>query len=156
MISIEPTPEALAAEVLDTMPLVMYYIRSYVRRETKSSSSIPQVRVLAFIKRRPGSSLSELAEALGVTKATASTLVERMVQKRLVKRTEDPKERRCIVLTLTKEGEVHLAEVRDLAIGEVARILKDLPAQKLRKIHEGMALLHEVFGVTGNGMHKEE
>ena len=156
MISIDPTPEALAAEVLDTAPLVLYYIRSFVRRETKSSSSLPQVRVLAFLKRVPGSSLSELAENLGVTKATASTLVDRMVQRKLVKRGEDPNERRCVVLSLTKEGDAHLSEVRELAIAEVARILKDLPAQKLRKIHEGMALLHDVFRVTENGAHKEE
>src|SRR5262245_66456418 len=102
------TPELCAREVMETVPLVMRFIRMEMRSRRAPSLSVPQFRVLTFLSRRPGAPLSGVAEHLGVTRSTASAIIERLVRRRLVSRTAHPQERRCVVLTLTPTGAQHL------------------------------------------------
>lgn len=79
-----------ANRVMDTIPLVIRFIRADMRENSAASLSIPQLRSLAFLQRNPGASLSDLAEHLGVTCATASTATERLVQRNFVQRIDHP------------------------------------------------------------------
>ena len=63
-------------ELMDTAPQIMQAIRVEMRRGHGSDISIPQFRTLAFIQRNPDSSLSNLAEHLGLTLPSASKLVD--------------------------------------------------------------------------------
>ena len=65
-----------AARVMEAVPLVMRFIRADMRAINATDMSVPQFRTLAFLDRNPGASLSELAEHLGVTRATASANTE--------------------------------------------------------------------------------
>ena len=141
----EITAEILAAEVLEATPLVMYFLRRHVRQHGQLITSIPQVRLLAYLRRYPGASLSEVADGLGVTKATTSNLVDRLVRMRLVQRTEDPQERRCVILNLTGDGEERFQEVRQLAVRELGHALRDLSPAKMRQISDGICLLQDIF-----------
>src|SRR5271169_2944547 len=71
------TPELCASTVVDAVPLVNRFMRSQVSKHLKSAASMAQVRTLAYLTRNPGASLSELADHLCVTKATASATIER-------------------------------------------------------------------------------
>lgn len=66
--------------------------------------TVQQLRVLGLIHRRDGLPLTALADALGVSAPTASGLAERLVDKRLVERVEDPSDRRVRLLRLTAQG----------------------------------------------------
>jgi DNA-binding MarR family transcriptional regulator len=122
----------------------MYFLRKQLRTQLKTVS-LPQARTLAFLKRCPGASLSTLADSIGVTKATASNLVDRMVQRGMISREEDPNERRCIVLSLTGSGEKALNEANELAVIELSKVLANVPPDRLQKIYEGMTELRSVF-----------
>src|SRR5215470_14895794 len=122
------SPAGCAEEVMDTVPLVMRFMRAEVRRHEKTASSVTQIRVLAFLKRNPGASLSGVADHLCVTRATASATIERMVRRGLVDRSDNPNERRCIVLTATAAGEEHYRRARRVAQAAVAGKLASLPA----------------------------
>jgi len=135
----------LAAKLMETVPLVMYHIRSKVLHNGETVTSLPQTRVLAFIHNCPGSSLSRLADSLAVTRATASTMVDKLVRAAMVVRTTDPTDRRNIILSLTKAGEDQLLATRRIAIAEIAELVKDLPAEKLAALEESLGLLKEVF-----------
>ncbi|MGH9549831.1 MAG: MarR family winged helix-turn-helix transcriptional regulator [Terriglobales bacterium] len=146
MLTTEVTPRLLAAEILECTPRIMYFIRREIRRQLKGSS-LPQVRVLAFLSRSPGATLSLLAESLGVTKATASNLTDKLVQRGWVNRIEDPNERRCVLLSLTEEGEKQFRKANDMAVLELSQILINVPPGKLRKIYEGVSALRAVCEV---------
>src|SRR5213593_56534 len=88
-----------AREILETVPLVMRVVRGEMRRQGAHLVSVPQFRALAFVERHPGASLAGVAEHLGVTAPTASTIVDRLVRRRLVGRVPDPAERRRVVLS---------------------------------------------------------
>lgn len=146
------TPELCASEVMETVPLVTRFMRSRVSH-VKSAPSIAQIRALGFLTRNPGASLSVVADHLCVTKATASATIERMVQHGLVNRSEDPKERRCVVLTITTAGAKHYQLAREVAQTAVAEVLSQLPESKLREITEGLTVLREAFNESN---HRDE
>lgn len=133
-----------ATELMETMPLVMRHIRRLIRGQ-RSNVSLAQVRLFALLKDSPGSSLSDVADFLGVSKPTASSLVERMVQRGLVVREDDPNERRCVVLSLTRSGEAYLQEIRQFAIGEIGKLFEAIPERELLKLIDGLSLLKSAF-----------
>lgn len=143
MLTIETTAEACAREVMETVPLVMRFIRSEIRRN--SGLSVPQFRVLNLLRRCPASSLSNVADHLGVTLPTASVMMERLVRRGLVDRAEDPDERRRVVLTLTDSGKEHLQATFEANRRAVAETLAHMSPSELKKITEGARLLKSAF-----------
>ena len=53
---------------------------------------------------RGTSNVSDLGEGLGITIAAASQMLERLVQQELIRRSEDPQDRRAKKLVLTDKG----------------------------------------------------
>lgn len=134
---------------METVPAMLRFLRAEMRRHGAPFLSVPQFRVLVFLYRHPGVSLSSAAEHLGVTCPTASVLVDRLVRRGLVDRAAYPQERRRLVLTLTATGAQHLQQARNAARTRVAGLLADLSAVELQKIVEGVTLLGKVFKEAG-------
>jgi DNA-binding MarR family transcriptional regulator len=130
---------------METVPMVMHFLRAEARRHGTPFLSVPQFRVLVFLYRHPGASLSSAAEHLGVTCPTASVLVDRLVRRGLVDRSAYPQERRRIALTLTATGAQHLQQARGATRACVASLLAGLSGVELHKIEEGVTLLGKVF-----------
>jgi DNA-binding MarR family transcriptional regulator len=102
-----PAEEAASA-VLETVPLVMRAIRARMREGRPVGVTVAQFRTLLFIRRRPGTDLSGVAEHLGTSLPAASELVARLVRQELVARETDPASRRRIRLTLSISGNAQL------------------------------------------------
>ncbi len=147
------TSDACARTVMETVPMVMRFIRTEMRRNGASALSVPQLRALSFLDRNPGSCLFHVADHLGVTTPTASVIVDRLVRRGLLLRSEDPQERRRLVLTLTPKGSRHLEQARSATRTWIAEVLAPLPRPALRRIEEGISLLGSVFrqAIGGNG-----
>jgi DNA-binding MarR family transcriptional regulator len=139
------TPEVCAQEAMETVPLVMRFIRQEMRSRRAPSLSVPQFRVLTFLSHVPGAPLARVTEHLGVSRSTASAIVDRLVRRKLVNRTEDPRERRCVVLTLTPAGAQHLQQARDATRTRLAQALSDLSAAELQQVSEGLTRLGHAF-----------
>jgi DNA-binding MarR family transcriptional regulator len=140
--------EECAATVMETIPLIMRFIRADMRIHSAASLSIPQLRSLAFLNRSPGASLSDLAEHLGVTCATASATTERLVQRNLVQRIDDPQERRRVLLYLTDDGKHHLKQSQDQTCTHIAELLDNLTPEQISHVAAGLTLLKTVFEST--------
>jgi DNA-binding MarR family transcriptional regulator len=130
---------------METVPLVMRFIRTEMRSRRAPSLSVPQFRVLTFLSHRPGAPLSSVAEHLGVARSTASATVDRLVRRQLVQRKTHPEERRSVVLTLTSTGMQHLQQVRDAASTRMAKVLAGLSAADLLQVSQGLTLLGNAF-----------
>lgn len=147
-ISQKTTSKDCAAKVMETIPLVMRAIRADMRAIGSTTLSVPQFRTLAFLDHNPGTSLSELAEHLGVTRATASATIERLVQRNYVHRNDHPQERRRVVLKLTEDGLHHLEQARKQTRDRIADLFSDLTQEQILQIEEGLILLKQVFEQT--------
>ncbi|CAN1213266.1 MarR family transcriptional regulator [Tumidithrix helvetica PCC 7403] len=130
---------------MDVIPTVMQCIHTEVRQQKSSCLSIPQLRTLAFLQANMGASLAELADYLGVSSASTSVMVERLVQKQFVTRIEHPKLRRQVVLTLTPKGEEHLQSVRQVTRDRIADRLSHLLEDRLANLLDGLEELSLIF-----------
>jgi DNA-binding MarR family transcriptional regulator len=139
------TPEVCAREVMETVPLVMRFIRMEMRSRRAPLLSVPQLRVLTFLSHRPGAPLSSVAQHLGVARSTASATVDRLVRRQLVSRTPHPEERRSVVLKLTPAGARHLQQARDATSARMAKVLAGLSAADLLQVTQGLTLLGHAF-----------
>lgn len=144
------TADQCAGELMEAIHPIMQFIRTEMRSQREPSLSVPQFRALAFLSRHPGSSLSEVAEHLGVTRATASTMVDRLVQRDLVQRAEDPEERRHIKLNLTAEGGDRLEQMRAITRQKIAALFAALSPEELTQVSAGLVILEQVFKVAEN------
>ena len=150
-VATEVTSQQCAAKMMETLPIITQFFRAEMRRNASfltESLSVPQFRMLAFLDRHPGASLSQVAEHLGVTRATASNLTERLVQKNLVSKVENPQERRHVLLNLTETGKYHLQQVRTMTSARIATVLADLPKEQLQSVVEGLTVLYNAFEQT--------
>ena len=66
--------------------------------------SFPHINVLMRLFHEGNSGVSEIGEQLGVSNAAASQTVDRLVQLGMIRRTEDPDDRRAKRLKLTSKG----------------------------------------------------
>ena len=144
------TPEGCAAEVVEIIPLIVGAIRSQMRNQGEPFLSISQYRSLMFLYRYPGSSLSKLADYLGVTRPTASAICERLVQEKFVDRKEHPHERRAVVLNLTETGRTRLEEIKAITCSNISPMFEDLSEEQMEIVLAGLALLREVFDYQSN------
>jgi DNA-binding MarR family transcriptional regulator len=79
-------------------------MRDWGRYARETELSMPQFGILMRLYYRGGCGISEIGKHSGVTSAAVSQLVDRMVEKQLVERSEDPQDRRAKQLVLAPKG----------------------------------------------------
>ena len=106
-----------------------YALRKFLRFSENSARACgvtPQQHQLmlgvAGFTGRNSATISELAEFLQERNHSVVGLVERAVQSGLVRREQDPSDRRVVVVTLTRRGEVILSRLAALHKDEIQRI----------------------------------
>ena len=82
----------------------MRAIRGQMRSGRTDGLSVPQFRLLRFVRRNPGTSLSALADHVGTTLPATSQIVDRLVRSGFLTRIQAPEERRRIELRVTDTG----------------------------------------------------
>ena len=137
--------DTCAHELMDTAPQIMQSIRVEMRRGRGSDISIPQFRTLRFIQCNPDSSLSKLAEHLGLTLPSVSKLVDGLVKQELVIRQESTADRRCLTLVLTQTGASIVNSARASAQANLAKNLGRLSDNELETVCQAMKLLRPIF-----------
>ena len=137
-----------SAQLLEVAPLIMRRIRSEMRRQSPEDLSVPLFRALRFLRDHPGVSLSELAEAMGLTMPSASKLVQRLVVKKVIERRVG-EDRRRVHLTLTEQGRVALALARLETARQMEESLESLSPQELATVSAALRILGRTFGQGG-------
>lgn len=98
------TAEQCAALAMDLAPLLMRLMRQELNAQEALDLTVPQFRTLRFVARHPATSLSDLAEHLGMTLPAASKLVDQLLEQQLLTRATAIDDRRRAELTLTTHG----------------------------------------------------
>jgi DNA-binding MarR family transcriptional regulator len=137
--------EQCARQLLDTVPPIMRSIRAEMRSHRGHDLSVPQFRTLTFVNRNPETSLSELADHLGLTLPSVSKLVDGLVNQKLITRRESTKDRRRMTLSLTKSGADILRIASQATQDHLKDVLGGLSSEELSTILRAMNLLHPLF-----------
>jgi DNA-binding MarR family transcriptional regulator len=125
------SPDDCARELLEVVPPVMRVIRAEMRSRTAPELSVPQFRVLAYINWHAGTSLSAVADHIGLTRPAMSLLVDGLVNRKLVTRETARNDRRRLTLVLTARGQSLYASARQHTQARLAARLATLsPAER--------------------------
>jgi DNA-binding MarR family transcriptional regulator len=140
-------PTECARAVMETVPGVFQFIRFTASRHRKKGLAVQQFRALAYLHRRPGHSLSLLADYLGLSLAATSRLIDSLVERKLVERVAMPSNRRKVCLTSTRRGKEVFDEVFRWTQSELAQKLTALPAARRRSIIAVVRDLEKIFQI---------
>jgi DNA-binding MarR family transcriptional regulator len=141
--------EILAERLLQVLSETFRAVRREMRRNA-GDLTVPQFRALRFIERHPGTDLSLLAAHLGMSRSSASALVERLNRAGYVHRSTNPDERRRIRIELEPPGALALAHAfastRDWLATELTTFVPD----ERHRLADAMDLLARI----GEGGHE--
>jgi MarR family transcriptional regulator for hemolysin len=130
--------------MLDTVPMLMRIIRAYMRGH-RAGLTVAQFRTLCYVSAAAGSSLSEVADSIGLSLPAMSRLVEGLVEKGFMTRRTCDTDRRLIRLSVTARGQATLGEARTSAQQHLAAVLSRLDRQEQRSLLGDMRMLREIF-----------
>jgi DNA-binding MarR family transcriptional regulator len=137
--------EGCAAEILETVPAVMRFIRAQMRHHRGPELSVPHFRTLLYLGRHGGASLSVLAEFLGLSLPAASRMVEGLVRKGFLVRRIPPGNRRLIALALSARGRRTVAAARQATERRLAEVVASIPRGQRAAIQRALRALREGF-----------
>ncbi len=133
-----------AREILETVPLVMRVIRSELRKHGARELSVPQFRTLNFLSLHSGSSLSEVADHIGLTLPSMSTLIDGLVTRNFAARRTNPDDRRRMTLELTDRGETTLRISRDATQEYLSQLLGSVSPEDRSSVIKSMRTLRMI------------
>ena len=125
-------------------------MRDFKHFMDEAELSPTQVNVLMRLHFGGRCDVSDIGTGLGVTNAAASQTVERLVQRGLLARSEDPVDRRVKRLTLTPQGENLVErsfEARRRWMDELTGVL---PLEQQEEIAAALAILTEAAQKTAS------
>ena len=137
--------EECARQVLEIVPLVMAAIRTEIRSHRGSELSVPQFRVLIFLNRHAGTSLSDIAEHLGLTLPSMSKMIDGLLARKMVTRHMHSEDRRRVTLALTALGRGAMQSAYEATESRLAERLAVLPVAERRIIITAMQVLESIF-----------
>ncbi len=139
------SPDDCARHLLEVVPPVMRVIRTEMRSQSKPELSVPQFRVLAYLNRRTGASLSEVAEHIGLTRPAMSVLIDGLVHRKLVSRQTDAADRRRLTLAVTRRGEELYTAAREHTQARLAARLAALSPAERQALAAALEQLRGLF-----------
>jgi DNA-binding MarR family transcriptional regulator len=117
-------------------------LRAYVRALTivdpirlrfwdRRGLTMPQLRIMFILSRQDSITPSALAERIHVTPSTVTGLTDRLARQTLIRRQEDPGDRRLVRISLSEEGRQVIGELEVAGRAYLKEILGKLPTQHL-------------------------
>ena len=136
--------DPLAATLKEWVAIFMRRsMRNFVEYVRENGLSMTQVSALFHIRRDIGCGVSDLGENLGITSAAASQMLERLVQQKMILRSEDPDDRRVKQLFLTENGSRILQESINARQGWLDELAQTLNPAEKEQVMAGLQILIE-------------
>ncbi|MBI2885594.1 MAG: MarR family transcriptional regulator [Chloroflexi bacterium] len=135
----------LVGDILAQLDLIM---RNLKHRFHKSGDveifdlSMAQFRAICCLEERPVN-MSKLAESLGVSLPSTTGVIDRLVERGLVSRHEDPEDRRLVVCELTSKGQEVAASFYEADHAITEAMLASLSLEDLRVVHQAFLLMSQ-------------
>lgn len=130
-------------------------IHAFIRHNRESALSLSQVNTLFLLYHHGPSSVNDLADYLGITKAAVSQLLDHLVNIGLILRSTNPDDRRVKRMALTENG-IETVEksmhARHAWVEDLARSLT--PAEKSQLLPALKLLLERTDALLDKNHHK--
>ncbi len=150
----EPTLQEQMKLIMDTGPRIHRYLVLSQERQVRDTAclelSVLQIQAIHFIHEAGGLTMTELAEFLHASPPAASSLVDRLVKKKLLVREHSKEDRRKVIVRVDPKalpGIDHFHEVLAHAFSELVGKLRPATMRKWYEVMtEVRAIMDEAEG----------
>ena len=137
-----------AKEIIRTIDMLHNRVVGSLNEDPSILALTPrQFTLLLAVRNRDGVSIKEIADSLGVTTSSVSTMVERMVEARILTREPNPTDRRGVVVRVSPDVKRVIDPLERQALKILVDLLEKLGpewARMWREIHARIrAILEE-------------
>lgn len=113
--------------------------------------TMSQVKGLRTLAHHTPATITEIADVLKISQPTASQLVDRLVQGGLAQRTEDPTDRRRMLVRLSKKGQQLHERLRGVWRTRFRTWLQRMNTDELEALHRGYDALARIVSAKNSG-----
>ena len=142
--SSEAPDSVVDAVLLASRVLVAVAARSLA--DVAEDVTLTQYRTMVVLASCGPQSLAGLAQAVGVTPATATRMCDRLVRKSLISRRTKREDRRQLRVVLTAKGRSLVDDVTDRRRKKIARITDEIPAAEQAVLVHALGRLASAAG----------
>lgn len=121
------------------MRLSMHQLVQYFH---ESGLSMQQIRALFYIHESPRG-ITNIGDHLGITKAAASQMIDKMVEQGFITRAEDPQDRRSKHITLTEKGILAMQKSIEARQGWLENLASRFSPEEGDQLTQSLSLLVE-------------
>lgn len=114
-------------------------------KELPREPSFPQFKTLMTLRHLGPCTLKELASGLGISSASASEMVERLVELKLIDRQQDPRDRRKVQIGLTRMAVKGVSRQESMIHKRVQQLMHQMGPETTEKWIELSECLSEIF-----------
>ena len=152
----EAEPGPTASEVVMTLIATSHRLQRVFNTRLSSqtraiSLSGPRLRLLLAVEEVGRLRMGDLAEDLGVTARTVTTLVDALEREGLLTRLPDPTDRRATLLELTEQARTQFEQVRRLQMELGEELVAPLDPRQRRLLLDLLSRLNQEVLVDGVG-----
>ncbi len=149
----DKTREELLQQLMEQLFSVMKQIHPIIQSQGTLLTP-PHARLLFTIANRKedGISARELAESINVTPGAITQFADTLIERGLIRRDEDPDDRRIVRIRLTESGRNQFKELRREFLASATQALEVLSNEEIRQVIE---LLTKVSSRSRAKEHKQ-
>jgi DNA-binding MarR family transcriptional regulator len=142
-----PAPDLSAAARDETVARIIAGFRDAMRelrclgseRLLRQGVSMSHLHVMSLLEAHGATSMSRLADLVGVSMSNATGLIDRMEERGLVERFRTPGDRRVVFVRVTEHGRTSLGELELLRNDLLAQVLGHVDEERLAVLADAMA-----------------
>ena len=146
-------PETAADQLLNELSeLVVSERTAYMTHAHQRSLSLAHMFLMAKIHAHGPMPMSKVAELIGSGLPTATGLINRMEERGLVRREHDTRDRRVVLVSLTKHGAEDIAALNQARRRRLSGAIDQLSARDQASLLSGIRALRAAFQHLNEGV----
>ena len=133
----------LATQLLGFLPWIGRLTSAALR--DSGGGSIGRYKVLGILNGKGPIRAGELASLCASSPSAITEVIEGLAAEGLVRRVDDPTDRRAVVVALTDAGHVEVERVGDLMTAALVRVFDGLTADQRSRLRSAVAELNDIL-----------
>lgn len=101
--------------------------------------------ILLQLKDKQTLSMTELSRKLGISKPNVTVLVDKLIEKKLTERIHDTRDRRIVMIKLTKKGYDFIDTSKKTYHGQITNKLLMLPEKDLKQFADALLIVRNTL-----------
>jgi DNA-binding MarR family transcriptional regulator len=118
--------------------------------------TMPQLKTLICVRKKNGATSGQIASTLGVALSTITGIVDRLAEQNLVRRHEDPRDRRITRVLPTAQGQQLVDDLLQFRNEMITAILSRLTSDQLQTVETAFVYLTAAIDSIANENKTEE